>query len=356
MASLATPAVAQPISGRPLRIILPFAPGGVSDILTRGLAEGLTPVLGRAVVVENRSGAGGNVGAEYVARGAADGSVPLSASPATVGIAKPLYGNLAYDPDAGLVPVGLMGAQANLLLTSPRALPELTLAGLLAAARARPGGLKLGSGGVGSLAHLTGELFARDAGVRLTHVPNRGSSQAVADLMTGELQVMFDAVVTARPLAEAGFVRILGTATAARLESLPDVPSLVELGFPSMDVPNWFGLFTPTGTPAPALATLREATARITASPAWDAQLRRHHALTLSPPGWSWRRSCSVSGRGGRRSCAGAASPRPDGAGWPAAPPHPPSGRRGHTGGQRCSQGWARSYCRAIATSRQSAP
>ena len=281
---LAAPALAQP-TGRPLRIVVPFAPGGVSDILTRGLAELLMPVLGRPVVVENRSGAGGNVGAEYVARGVADGSVLLSASPATVGIAKPLYGNLAYDPDTDLVAVGLMGAQANLLLTSARAVPDATIPGLLAAARTRPAGLNLGSGGVGSLAHLTGELFARDAGIRLTHVPYRGSSQAVADLMTGELQVMFDAVVTARPLAEAGSIRILGTATAGRLESLPEVPSLVELGYPSMDVPNWFGLFAPAGTPPPALATLRGAMAGVTATPAWAAQLRRHHAEPLSPAG-----------------------------------------------------------------------
>jgi tripartite-type tricarboxylate transporter receptor subunit TctC len=283
-ALLATPAIAQPaFPDRPLRIVVPFAPGGVSDILTRGLADAMTSALGQSVVVENRSGAGGNVGAEYVARGAADGYTLLSASPATIGIAKPLYGKLNYDPDTDLLPVGLMGAQANLLLTSPKALAEPTIAGLLAAGRARPGALNMGSGGAGSLAHLTGELFAGDAKLQLAHVPYRGSPPAMADLMSGQIQLMFDAVVTALPLAEAGNIRILGTATATRQASLPDVPSLVELGFPSLDVPNWFGLFAPARIPAPALARLRDAMASITGTAAWQQQLAARHSMPLSP-------------------------------------------------------------------------
>jgi tripartite-type tricarboxylate transporter receptor subunit TctC len=281
---LALPALAQPsFPDRPLRIVVPFAPGGVSDILTRALADAMTPVLGQSVVVENRSGAGGNVGAEYVAHGAPDGHTLLCASPATIGIAKPLYGKLNYDPDTELLPVGLMGAQANVLLTSPKALADASVEGLLAAARLRPGALNLGSGGSGSLAHLTGELFASDAGVQLTHVPYRGSPPAIADLISGQIQLMFDAVVTALPLAQAGSLRILGTATAARQDSIPEVPSLVELGFPSLDVPNWFGLFAPAATPAPVLARLRQAMAQVTGAAQWRDQLRARHSMPLSP-------------------------------------------------------------------------
>ncbi|MBO1078464.1 Bug family tripartite tricarboxylate transporter substrate binding protein [Roseomonas haemaphysalidis] len=280
---LARPALAGPgFPDRPLRIVVPFAPGGVSDILTRALAEAMTPVLGQSMVVENRSGAGGNVGAEYVAHGSPDGYTLLCASPATMGIAKPLYGKLSYDPDTELLPVGLMGAQANVLLTSSKALATPSLDGLLAAARARPGALNFGSGGSGSLAHLTGELFAKDAGVQLTHVPYRGSPPAIADLLSGQIQLIFDAVVTALPLSQAGALHILGTATAARQDSLPDVPALPELGFPSLDVPNWFGLFAPAGTPAPVLAKLQQAMAQVTGTAQWRDQLRARHSMPLA--------------------------------------------------------------------------
>jgi tripartite-type tricarboxylate transporter receptor subunit TctC len=282
---LARPALAAAYPDRPLRLVVPFAAGGISDILARAMAQALLPVLGQPVVVENRPGAGGNLGSEQVAHGAADGYTLLCGSPATIGIAKPLYGQLNYDPDRDLVPVGLMGAQANLLLTSPAALPAPTLEGLLAAAKATPGELNFGSGGIGSLAHLTAELFAADAGVTLTHVPYRGSPPAMADLMSGRIQLMFDAVTTAVPMAEAGSIRMLGAAMATRPPGLPAVPSLVELGFPRLDAPNWFGLFAPAGVPAPVLARLRQAMAEVTGSAAWGAALLARQATPFSPDG-----------------------------------------------------------------------
>ncbi|UFN50550.1 tripartite tricarboxylate transporter substrate binding protein [Roseomonas sp. OT10] len=279
---LACPALAQPrLPGKTVRIIVPFAPGGISDIVARMMADALSGPLGQPVVVENRSGAGGNIGAEYVARSAPDGATLLAASPSVMAIAKPLYPKLNYDPDTELVPVGMMGAQANVLLTSPRALTVPTLEGLVKAAKERPGAVNFGSSGAGSLAHLTGVLFAADAGIEMTHVPYRGSPPAVADLVSGQIQMLFDAVTTALPLAEAGSLRMLGTATAARQPAIPAVPSLVELGYQRSDAPNWFCLFAPSATPPATLAMLRGAVEDIAASPGWAQQMQARSATTL---------------------------------------------------------------------------
>jgi tripartite-type tricarboxylate transporter receptor subunit TctC len=276
---LAAPALAQgAFPSRAIRVVVPFAPGGITDILARAAAEAMARSLGQPVVVENRAGAGGNVGSEAVAKAAPDGYTLLAVGPAVMGIAKPLYSRLNYDPDGDFTCLGLLGAQANVMLVSPRALPQPTLPALLEAARAKPGELPFASSGSGSLTHLTAELFAADAGLRLVHVPYRGSPPALADLAGGQVAMMFDALTTALPLHQGGQARIVGIATRGRAADLPEVPSLVEAGFPSLDAPNWFGLFAPVGTPAPIVARLSAVVAEVTASDAYGALMRARSA------------------------------------------------------------------------------
>jgi tripartite-type tricarboxylate transporter receptor subunit TctC len=267
---------------RPLRIVVPFAPGGITDILARAAAEGLARELGQPVVVENRAGAGGNVGSEFVSKSAPDGYTMLAVGPAVMGIAKPLYSRLNYDPDGDFTCLGLLGAQANVMLVSARALPEPTLPALLAAARAKPGEIAFASSGIGSLTHLTAELFAADAGLQMVHVPYRGSPPALSDLAGGQVAMLFDALTTALPLHQGGQARIVGTATRERHADLPDMPSLVEAGFPSLDVPNWFGLFVPAGVPAPVAARLKAALAEVTRAESYRALMRARSAQEVT--------------------------------------------------------------------------
>jgi tripartite-type tricarboxylate transporter receptor subunit TctC len=255
--ALARGAAAQAFPSRPIRIVVPFTPGGITDILARAMADLLGQRLGQPVVIDNRPGAGGNVGAEFVARSAPDGHTLMAVGPSVMGVAKALYPRLSYDPDADFTPVGMLGAQVNVLVTSPRALPDPSLAGLLAAARARPGELTYASNGIGSLTHLTAELFCAEAGIRMVHVPYRGSAQALSDLVGGQVHALFDAVATAMPLVQAGNIRAVGIASKDRSPDLPDVPSLVEAGMPGMDAPTWFAVFAPAATPRPIVDRLR---------------------------------------------------------------------------------------------------
>ena len=270
---------------RPIRIVVPFTPGGITDILARAMAELLTPRLGQPVLIDNRPGAGGNVGAEFVARSAPDGHTLMAVGPSVMGVAKALYPRLGYDPDADFTPVGMLGAQSNVLVTSPRALADPSLAGLLAAARARPGEVTYASNGIGSLTHLTAELFAAEAGIRLVHVPYRGSAQALSDLVGGQVQMLFDAIATAAPLIQSGAIRAVGVAAKDRSPDLPDVPSLVEAGLPGMDAPTWFAVFAPVATPAPIVARLRAEIAAAHDSAAYRTILQARNTQPLALTG-----------------------------------------------------------------------
>jgi tripartite-type tricarboxylate transporter receptor subunit TctC len=273
---------AQPFPNRPIRIIVPFTPGGITDILARAMAEMLAPRLGQPVIIDNRPGAGGNVGAESAARSAPDGHTLMAVGPSVMGVAKALYPRLNYDPDADFIPIGMLGAQANVLVTSPKALPDPSLDGLLALARARPGELTYASNGIGSLTHLTGELFAAEAGIRMTHVPYRGSAQALSDLVGGQVQMLFDAVAAAMPLIQAGAVRAVGVAAHDRSPELPDVPSLVEAGFPGMDARTWFAVFAPAATPRAIVERLRAEIASAHDSSVYRSILQARNAQPLA--------------------------------------------------------------------------
>ncbi len=252
---------------RPMRLVLPFAPGGLTDILARAFGPLLTAQLGLPVVVENRAGGGGNIAAEAIARATPDGTSLLVATQGIIALNGSLYARLPYDPVADFVPLGMLGRQPNLLVASPRVLPGWGLADLLALARQKPGGLSYGSNGVGSFTHLSMALLASRAGVPMTHVPYRGSAPMLTDLVSGTLDCAFDALGTSLPQVRAGALRAVAVSSAERSRFLPDVPAVAETvaGF---DATPWYGVFAQTAAPM-AEAAVQAALA----DPAWAAVL-----------------------------------------------------------------------------------
>lgn len=274
-ASLAVPrlAMAQDFPSRPVRIVVPFPAGGPVDIMARIAAEGLTARLGQRVVVENRSGAAGNIAAEFVARGAADGHTLLSAGQAILAINPALYARLPYDPVADFAWIGMIGSSANVILAHPDVAPVANIVELVALARARPGQVTYGSFGPGSLAHLTVEVLSLAAGVRFEHVPYRGAAPMMVDLLAGRIGFGMASPPTAVPAAREGRVRAIGVTTRNRMAVLPDVPTLVESGFPELELPGWHSLVAPAATPAPILARLRAEFDAVLASPSYVAAM-----------------------------------------------------------------------------------
>jgi tripartite-type tricarboxylate transporter receptor subunit TctC len=264
---------------RPVRLVVPFAPGGLTDILARAAADQLTPILGQPVVVENRAGAGGNLAAEAVARAVPDGTSLLVATQGIIAINKALFSRLSYDPDADFVPIAMLAQQPNLLVVSPRALPEVTtLAGLIAAARAKPGGMPYGSNGAGSFTHLSMELLRAVAGLELTHVPYRGSAPLLTDMVAGTIPFAFDGLATSAPqVGPGGALRAIAVTSATRFRAMPDVPAVAET-LPGFDASPWYGIFAQSKLDEPVLAALEAAFRRVLEGPAWAALLAQRQA------------------------------------------------------------------------------
>ena len=255
---------AQDYPSRPVRIIVPFQPGGGSDTLARLLAEKLTARWGQPVVVENRAGAGGNVGAGFVAQSSPDGHTLLLSSPGPVVINQSLYKSLPFDPD-GFVPVSVIATNYGVLAVHPRT--GLTdVAALVAAARAAPDKLNFASAGSGTTPHLAGELFKSLAGVRLTHVPYKGAGPGFAALLAGEVDLMFVDVFIALPHVRAGRLRALALGGGTRNPLLPGVPVLGEV-LPGFEYSVWQGLVAPAGTPAAVASRISGAVADIVRQP-----------------------------------------------------------------------------------------
>lgn len=255
-AALAAPRLARSQTSwatRPVRLIVPFAAGGTADVLARIMAERLTPRWGQQVVVENRPGAGGNIGAEVVARAAGDGHTLLLG---TIGIhaASAIYANLPYNPTTELAPVTVLADMPNAIIVHP-SVPARTLQELIALARQKPGELTFGSAGNGSSTHLAGELFLLSTRVQMTHVPYRGSAAALNDLAAGNIQVMFENIPTVPPLVQANVVRALAVTSSQRV-SLLDVPPAQEAGAPGYVATAWMTLAAPATVPAPLLERL----------------------------------------------------------------------------------------------------
>ncbi|HPU53009.1 MAG TPA: tripartite tricarboxylate transporter substrate binding protein [Burkholderiaceae bacterium] len=232
---------------RPVRIVVPFAPGGTTDITARIIAEQLTGVLKQTVVVENKAGAGGNVGAAEVARAAPDGYTFLMGTPGTQAINQFLYPRMPYDTAKDLVPVSFTARVPNVLMVHP-SVPASSINELIALARSRPGALTYGSPGNGATGHLSTELFKTQARVFITHIPYRGSLPMLQDLMAGQIQMSIDNLPSALPYIKSGKLRALGVSSLSRSEQLPDVPTIASV-LPGFSAESWFVLMAPTGTP-----------------------------------------------------------------------------------------------------------
>ncbi len=253
---LATPALAQgDWPTRPIRIVAPFPPGGLADVLARPLAARMQAAWGQAVVVENRPGSGGNIGADVVAKSPADGYTFLVGSIGPLAANEFLFSSLPFDPRSAFAPVALLATTPKVLCVGSGK-PWQTLGEFTAAARA--GALTAGSAGNGSSLHLALELFNEAAGVRITHVPYRGAAQAVTDLMGGQIDSIVDNVPNILAQIRGGRVRPLATLTAARLPQLPEVPTMAEAGGPNLVFGAWFCLVAPAGTPAPVILRVAE--------------------------------------------------------------------------------------------------
>jgi tripartite-type tricarboxylate transporter receptor subunit TctC len=275
-AGLTWPALAvaqQPWPQRAITIVVPFAPGGPVDNAARPLAEGLRRQLGQPIVIENRAGAGGLVGTRQVAQARPDGYTLLVGSPGPLTIA-PAASPDAPDPMRVLAPVALIAESPQVLVVPPSS-PAATLDAFVALARARPGGLNLGSAGIGTTPHLAMELFARIARLRFEHVPYRGTGAALPDVMAGKIDGLFGDISAVLAPVEAGQLRALAVTGRDRSALAPSMPSAAELGYPQLTVRNWQALLAPAGTPEPVLARLAEAVAAALADPTVRAALAR---------------------------------------------------------------------------------
>ena len=246
---------AQNYPSRPIRLVVPYPPGGPLDIMARAIGQKLTEAWNQAVVVDNRPGAGGNIGADLVAKSPADGYTLLMGAVATHAINPSLYGRLPYDPVKDFAPVALVAQVPNILVVNP-SVPVRSVKELIDLARARPGYLNFGSGSTGSTGHLAGELFNTMAGVRMVHIPYKGGAPAMTDLLAGQVQLMFDNLANALPNVRAGRLRALAVTTLARSPAMPDLPTIAESGLPGFDLTTWFGLMVPAGTPTEIVSRL----------------------------------------------------------------------------------------------------
>jgi tripartite-type tricarboxylate transporter receptor subunit TctC len=272
LAWAASAGAAEPFPSHPMRIVVPFAAGGAVDVLARIAGQALGEALGQSVVVENRTGAGGNVGGEAVAKAAPDGYTMLLATTGLLTVNPTIYHTMPFSPSRDLTPVARLATVPNLMVITPD-LPIHTVAEFIAYAKARPGKVFFGSPGSGTGIHLSGELFNLMAGVEMVHAPYRGSAPALADLMAGAVQVMFDNMPSALPLARSGRLRALAVTTATRAPALPDVPTLAESGLPDYETSAWFGIMVPVATPPEIVATLGQAFDRVMRLPDVEQRL-----------------------------------------------------------------------------------
>lgn len=284
-APFALSARAQTYPARNPHMIVPFAAGGPTDVLARIAAERVSVKLGQQVVVESRPGAGGNIAADVVNRAEADGHTMLVAGQAILAINKALYKKIAYDPATDFTFVGMLGVIANVLLVNPEAVPVSSLAELIALAKKKPGEISYASNGPGSLTHLTTAMFAQQAGIRLLHVPYQGAAPLMTDLIAGRIGMAFTGASAALPLVKSGKLRALAVTTGKRSRFAPDLPTLVESGFPSLDAPVWFGVVVRAKTPAPVLQRLRTEFNSVIGSDDYAAALEKQSMeVMLVPP------------------------------------------------------------------------
>ncbi|MET1117004.1 MAG: tripartite tricarboxylate transporter substrate binding protein [Comamonas sp.] len=259
---------------KPIRLIVPFLAGGATDLMARGMAQKLAEALGQPVVVDNRAGAGGSIGAEAVAHAPKDGYTLLYSTMGVLTINPSLYSNLKYDPAKSFAPVGLTHVTSNLLVVNPQ-LPAKSVAELVALARKKPGSLSFSSAGNGTSSHLSGELFKSIAGVDMQHVPYKGSAAGLSDLLAGRIDMTFDTASNFVEYLKNDKLRALAVTSRARLSALPEVPAMSETsGFSDYDVSLWLGVLAPAGTAPDIIAHLNRNLVKVMREPSMEASLK----------------------------------------------------------------------------------
>ena len=245
-------AAAQAYPAKPVRLVVPFPPGGATDILARAISIKAAEKLGQAIIIDNRAGAGGTIGSALVAKAPADGYTLLIATGSTHSIGPITNPKLPYDVERDFDPVVYV-AKTSSVMVVPASLPVKTLAEFIALAKAKPGQLNYGSSGNGTNSHLSGELFKAQAGVFISHIPYRGTGLVFNDMMSGQVHMLMDNYVTSQANIKEGRLRVIGVTSPQRLPFLPDAPTLSEQGLKGFDVSNWFGIYAPHGTPSEAV-------------------------------------------------------------------------------------------------------
>jgi tripartite-type tricarboxylate transporter receptor subunit TctC len=256
--SSASLAHAQNYPSRPITLIIPFAPGGSTSIVGRGVADKMGELLGEKVVVDNRPGAGGTVGTKAVAKSEPDGYTLLLGYTGTLAIGPSLYKNPGYDPRKDFAPIGMIGNAPNSLVVHP-SFPAKTVAELIAYAKVNPGKVNFGSAGAGTASHITGEYFARSAGITLVHIPYKGTGPVLTDLLGGHIPMAFAPVPASHSNVAAGKLRALAVTSATRSGLMPEVPTIAESGLAGFDASLYYGLVAPAGTPKPIIDKLNKA-------------------------------------------------------------------------------------------------
>jgi tripartite-type tricarboxylate transporter receptor subunit TctC len=246
---------AQSWPNRTITFVVPFPPGGSTSIVARVIADKMSHLLGQSIVVDNRGGAGGTVGTKAVARSEPDGYTILVGYTGTLAIGPSLYKNVGYDPRRDFAPIGMIGHAPTSLVVHP-SFPPHTVAELIAYAKANPGKVNFGSAGVGTVSHITGEYFARAAGIKLVHIPYKGTGPALSDLLGGHIPMAFAPIPTTHANVSAGYLRALAVTSTTRNALLPEVPTMIEAGLPSFDASLYYGLVAPAGTPPPVIERL----------------------------------------------------------------------------------------------------
>jgi tripartite-type tricarboxylate transporter receptor subunit TctC len=267
-----------PYPSKPIRLVVPFPAGGTTDILARAVAQRLTETMGQPVVVDNRAGAGGNIGADTVAKAAPDGYTLLMGTVGTHAINASLYAKMPYDHVRDFAPIILVAGVPNVLVVTP-ALPVNSVQELIAYGKANPGKLNFASSGNGTSIHLSAELFKTMTGVQMAHVPYKGSAPALVDLAGGQVQLMFDNLPSSLALIKGGKLKALAVTSAQRSAALPDVPTVAESGLAGFEASSWFGLLAPAGTPKDIIAKLNGEVAKWLATPEAKEKLAAQGAI-----------------------------------------------------------------------------
>ena len=279
--SLPLCAAEQGYPSKPIRLVVPFPAGGSLDAVARAIGQKLSIAWGQPVIIDNRPGAGGNIGADLVAKSAPDGYTILEGALSTHAVNVSLYSKMPYDPIKDFAPITLVAVTPNVLVLNP-SVPANSVAELISYAKANPGKLAFGSGSNGSAGHLAGELFKTEAKVDMVHVPYKGGAPAMQDLLGGQIQLMFDNLASSLTQVRAGRIRALAVTTARRSALAPDLPTIAESGLPGFDISTWFGIFTPAGTPRDIVEKLHAEFTRALA----DREVRdRMLALGAEPVG-----------------------------------------------------------------------